>query len=823
MKSQVFLMMALGTLVAPTFAQRATTTDGPLVSNAEADSYAIAEQVYAQARVIQDSTARMPVMARAASLFENYARKFPKAANRDRALYLQAHCLAESGNLTASNEVLGKLSNNSHGEYAAAAAYKLATQSAARQLWEKAQGYYRIVVNESKRPELKNDAMYRLGRSHLQLGQRKEAEEMFRKLQVMQNVKPSIVQSSLLAIAQMKTEDGQDEEAYALFRNLLSQRGLDSRVKGVATLQAARLAARLGRNDESQDLYNQLSRMPGMEKYSGEAQMEGILALFRNKQYQEVVSRVSGKYIPMEDAAKEAQRALIVGQSYMEIKQYAPAIEWFKLAETSRPGTAMAADAGYRRIICVQQVRGMNFFTEAEKYINTYAKPGSATEKLPCMDLVRLMYADRLLLVDPGAAARQYHALNMEQLPEAVRPDALYKKAWCAAQGEAFDPLPTLDFFLSTYPHDLRTADALALRGSTLMKQNRREQALADFDRVVKDYPNSDAAAVAWQRAAQACAGVDAPRMIKYYEGLINYYREIVKRGGKDKPAAVAEAHYNIACALYDSDPAAAVPHFQEARTMNSAQYAPLVGLRLVQCYFKMKDGDKLLEALQELEKSNAASYNALPPAILRWCGWTCYQTNKYKEANKYLTDTLSREPVEKYTGPDGAEKVRPKVEPIVWKTLARSRLEIQQYQEGLVAAEHYVSLENQPYRKAEGMRDQALLLIGLKRAEEARKLCEEAIAIGVDGPIKSSLFITLGDAYYADKQYGEAAKYYGRTANVVSDKDLKPMALYKIVCALKKSDKAGEAEQYEQTLRADFPGWQPDVSTMMFMEEMQK
>ena len=94
---------------------------------------------------------------------------------------------------------------------------------------------------------------------------------------------------------------------------------------------------------------------------------------------------------------------------------------------------------------------------------------------------------------------------------------------------------------------------------------------------------------------------------------------------------------------------------------------------------------------------------------------------------------------------------------------------------------------------------------------------------MGIDGPIKSSLFITLGDAWFADREFAEAAKYYGRTANVVSDKELKPMALFKIVKALQLCGKAGEADQYEQNLNTEFPGWVPDAATMLLVETAEK
>ncbi len=821
----------------------AKTADAPLVANEEADSYAIAEQLYAHATSSRemDSASRAVIMNRAANLFGEFVRKYPNNPNRDKAQYLQAICQAEAGDMNASNANLGNLANKQHGEYAAAAAYKLGTQAASRSLWEKAMGYFRITLRETKRPALRSDATYRLGRALLQMGNRQEAEASFRQVQVMQDVQPAIAQSALLSLAQMKTEDGADAEAYPLYRSLLDSESLDARVRGTATLQAARLASRLGKAQESQELYNRLASIEGMEKYAGEAQMENIITLYRNKDFEGIIRLVSGGYAQIDDPAMAARRALIVGQANMELKRYDSAAQWFALAEKAQPETPLAADAGYRRIVCAQQLRSAGFLGLAEKYLGTYAKPGSATAELPGNELVRLMYADRLMQAalarggydDLSAAAseaerkasqerlaqaaRQFDALTIERLPEPVQADAMYKKAWCAAQLEGDRPsdelIKTLDAFITRHSGDARLPEALVLRGSCRAKRNELGPALADYDRVISDYASSDALPVACQRAAQACAGKDTARMVAYYEKLIACGAPRVK------PTAIAEAHYSIARSLYEEDPARAIPHFEEAAKMDGEHYSKLVDLGLVQCYYKLKDADKLQEALRKLETNNPASYQGLPPTILRWCGWMCSQSRKFVDANKYLSDALQREPQETYTAPDGSQKTRAKVEPLVWKTLARVRLELKQYEFGLEPAQHYVSMETQPYRKADGMRDEAQLLIGLGRTEEARKVCESAISLGIDGPLKSSVFITLGDACYVEKQYGEAAKYYGRTANVVNDKELKPQALYKIARALRKAGKEGEAAQYEDSLRKEFPGWTPSSNDVTLMD----
>lgn len=826
MKKAFPCILALGAAFAPVVCAQ-NAADAPLAVNEEEDAYAIADQLYRQAYSPGlDEDSKAVVLTRAAALYADFVKRYPRSPKYKQALYRQAMCLEEAGETNASSVILEKiLKMKDGGAYAAAAAYKLGALAASRNLWDKAQKYYLAAISKTNDKALRYDATYRLGRVLLQKGQRAEAENRFKSLLVSRtagDARPELIHAALMALAQLKTEDGKDTEALAYYEQLVSMDGVGSRMRGAATLQAARLASRLGKMNEAQAYYARLASIPGMDKYAGEAQMESILTLYKNKNYQEVVKQATGNYIKLDDLGKEARRALIVGQSYMEMKRYGEASHWFRVAEQAQPRTSLAAEAAYRILVCILQSRNenlplkkSNFYEAASDYLSTYAAEGP-TAQLPINDLVRLMYADRLMLADSDQAAAQFDSINISNLPESVRPEAEFKKAWCAARGSALDPIPTLDHFISAYPEDKRLPDALALRGECLLKQNKTGQARADFDRVINEFPASNVVPVCLQRAAQACAADGKSQdMVKYYEKLIS-----IAQKSRVKPAAIAEAHYSIARALYDKTPAEAVAHFEQAREIDPERYGTVVALSLVQCYFKMQDADKLLSCLDSLKSRHKSSYDGLPAAIPRWCGWMCYQAHNYLKADEYLTDAIARAPREKYTDAQGQEKDRPKVEPLVWKTLARTRLELLQFARGYEAAEHYVSMEQQPYRKAEGMRDKALLLIGLKRYEEARKLCEDAIALGIDGPIKSSIFITLGDAWYAEQQYSEAAKYYGRTANIVSDQELKPLALYKIVKALKRCGKEAEAAQYEASLKNDFPNWKPSGSAAFLVKD---
>lgn len=783
-----------------------------LVPNAQKDSFDIALQLYEQASSRKDDVAQQRAdYARAAELFGQYVQSYPKAADRDKALYLQATCLEEAGDLAGSNERLGVLTNTMKGEYAAAAAYKLGMQALNRNSWEKAVGFFKFVIRESRRAEMQNDAWYRLGRALLQQGNRKDAESAFKRLTDSRGVDTRLTHAALLALAQMKTDDRADAEAYTLFTRLLNMPDVDKATRGAATIQAARLAARLGRDQEAQSLYEKIESTEDMAQYRAEAQLDTMTRAYKRKDYEAIIRQVTQSYHALNDPEKEARRALIVGQAYLELERYEQAAQWFEMVEKYQPGSSIGADAAYRRIVCAQHLREVNVLSLAQKFLNNYAAVGSPVENSPLCDWVRFIYADRIMPADAEEAARQFDAIRIEQLPAANRADAEYKKAWSASRGDTYDPIPTLNHFIATYKEDTRIPEAYALRGSCYAKQGKIGEALRDFDYVIAHFPESDVIPACWQKAAQASTG-DVQRMVRYYEGLISCR-------GRVKPAAIAEAHYSIARALYDTQPAEAIPHFKEARTINPEHYASMVDLSLVQCYFKLKDAENLQTALEELKKANPSSYNALPPAILRWIGWMCYQKKQYPAADRFLTDALAREPKETYLAPDGTKKERPQVEALVWKCLARSRLELRQYQRGYEAAQHYLSMENQPYRRAEGMRDMAQLLLGLKKPEEARALCEEAIAMGIDGPMKSALFISLGDTYYAQKNYDEAAKYYGRVANVVSDQELKPLATYKLICTLAHCGKEAEAAQYRDTLKKDFPGWRAPHDVRLFME----
>ena len=120
-------------LLACTALLSAQQADRPLSVKPRQDAMSIAEQLYVQASSQgSDPNQKQQTLLSAAKLFEDYSKRFPKAPDKDKALYRQASCLDEAGDPAAANVILGTLANSMHGEYSAAAAYRLGTQSADR-------------------------------------------------------------------------------------------------------------------------------------------------------------------------------------------------------------------------------------------------------------------------------------------------------------------------------------------------------------------------------------------------------------------------------------------------------------------------------------------------------------------------------------------------------------------------------------------------------------------------------------------------------------------------------------------------------------------
>ena len=870
------LAVSVGVAAAAPASKRAATDE--LTANRERDTYAIAEQLYRQGHVAGlDDATRKNILTRVCELQQTFVKDFPNSPLKTKALYMRATCAEEIGQKELSREVYKELTSagkeGKKDDFVASAAYKLATYhfnralnyaDSAQSLQEAAQNYA-LVEKFSTNNQLVYDARYRRARVYTLLAQNQSgkaaAESQKSALSLYEkyfktnspDVPAHIQGAAHYAYAQLLTDIGGDDNlrtALEQFELFLGAANENEQQRSIATLQAARICTKINQPDKAAAYYEELEKFSNMKDYGGETKMEIIMALFQAGKVDEIRTKYPNDMqnspflkeirIPQQRAAC----AGILGQVYMQNKDYVKAAGFFQFAEQEAMRTSRGADAGYRLIVCLQQIQNGRAENEAAgaklpdlsaygmTYLNLYGTDANPeTKDLQCTNLARVIYADHMMKSDKKNAWTYYRDVDMDNLPDYLVEDTAYKKAWSlfvawSEQKTAENsPKEALDFYVEQVSAPTRLADVLCMRGNYFFESKIYEAALADYRKVIDHHQDTAAYPVCLQRAAHACMNCQPPQTEQaktYFRDLLKYASETGDNaetqgdGSNISKYAAAEANFNLGRLCYQDETEAAIEYFKAAKELNDKSYAASASVCLIQCYFKLKNTHKqtLLKELPLLKKNYPAQYKALSKAVPRWCGWAWYneaqnQLENYRLAVEYLNDSVDREKTEEYTTAEGETKLRPVAEAVVWLTLARSCLEIEQYAStetligGLDAIDYYLSMEADPHRRADGLKTKAMLLNGHGEPAKAMELCSEALNLGVNGPVLSSIRLVAGDSAYLMGDYEKASQLYGLVANFDRNNDLNREALYKAAYVLRLNGKEAEADNYDERLKA--------------------
>jgi tetratricopeptide (TPR) repeat protein len=394
---------------------------------------------------------------------------------------------------------------------------------------------------------------------------------------------------------------------------------------------------------------------------------------------------------------------------------------------------------------------------------------------------------------DIAGAAKVYSEINASVISEKNRPGLLYQRGWCLAEaGDAKGAIRSLSDFINKYPTDSRVPSAIAKRATAYAESAEPAKAIADYDRLTAAGIPEDLNSFGWLESARLRrAESNIPDMILRYQGLLQNVKNLSDN-------LQAEANYWIGWGLVKTNVAKdAVAYLEKARTLRPDAYAKHAGLLLILGYFASQDPLKLAA---EINLAIEGKYDAdIPDQAIQWSGMQSYNSGDYSSAAKSLA--LVSNPEEPRETPKE-----------VWRYLAKARLASGDPEGALAAANNLLAVEDNPGWKADGLLDRGRALLALKRPEEARKAADEALALRPQGHTSAGLNILVGDL---ELQAGDAKTAAGKYLIVVEfhdDKELKPLAFWKLIQALEQQGDRAEAEKYRQKLKAEFPGWKPPV-----------
>jgi tetratricopeptide (TPR) repeat protein len=778
------LVVACGTLSAQI--PRAQPVDPPLRPDSAVDLFARGKNLYDSAQASTDLENRQLCFERAAGIFTTYLNEFANHPNAEMAWWYLGNSYYQGGQLDEGKRCFHTLLNRyGKGKWAAAAAYTLAADHYNKGEYNLAAPLFERFAQNAARPEDRSRGTYFAGTCYRMLGQDREATAAFLKV-LGDPAGVLFAPQSKLALAHLAVKAAKLPDALELYEQIVAS-PCQIKFRGEAALHAALTATKLEQPALAEKYLGLVMTTPGMESFRLDAQTALMASCFAKQEYLKVIETFRSSTLKAE-GENEATRLMIVARAYLRLKKPNDALTIFREVEKLvEPEHDMAFQASYYRLLCFLQIEGRHLPDQVDGFLEIYRKSRSDD---PRIHTALLMKAETLFSnKDIAAAAKVYSEINASRISEKNRSGLFYQRGWCLA--EAGDPqgaVRSLSDFINKYPQDPRLASAIAKRASAYAASAEPANAIKDFDRLTAAGTPAELTAFAWLESARLRRSEgNLADMITRYKGLLENVTDL-------SPKLEAEANYWIGQGLTKTNASKdAVPYLEKARKLRPETYAKHAGLLLTLGYFAAQDAKNLVT---EIDRAIKDQYDSdIPEQILQWAGMQTYNADDFAAAARFLN--LVANPKEPRETPKE-----------VWRYLAKARLETGDAQGALDAATNVLEVEDNPGWKADGLLDRGRALFALKRPADARIATDEALVLRPQGRTKAGLLILSGDLKLLEKDLGGAAAEYTIVVEFHDDKDLKPLALSKLITILEAQNDPTGAAKYRSQLQAEFPAW---------------
>ncbi len=783
-RTLAFLLLAASPVIAQV--PRAGVVDPALAPDTANDFFQRGKNLYDSAQTATDATSRQDLYQRAAGILSDYIVEFPNHPNTEMAWWYLGNSYYQSGHADDGKRCFSTLLNRyGKGKWAAAAAYTLAADHYNKAEYALAAPMFERYAANAAKPEERPRGNYFAGNCYRQLGRDRQAIASFKSV-IQDPTGSAFAPQAKVALGHLALNAGKLLEALEQFEEVIAAPHA-AKIRGEAALQAALTATKLDRTDLAERYLALIMQTPGMEDFRVDAQTAMMGNYFAKKEYKDVIS-VFRRSTTKAAGDKEAARLMIVARSYMRLNQPKEALGLFREVERLvKPETDIAFQASYYRLLCFFEIEGRHLPDQVDAFLQLYrkARPEDSRIHTALMMKAETLFSNKKV----AEAAQVYSEVSASIVSEKNRPGLLYQRGWCLAEaGDHQGAIRSLSEFITRYPKDSRIPSALAKRAKAYANSAEPQKAIADFDRLTAPNIPADLSSFAWLESARMRRGENnIPDMIARYQGLLQNVENLSDN-------LQSEANYWIGWGMIKTNIAKdSIPYLEKARTLRPDAYRKHAGILLALGYFASQDADKLAA---EINLAIDGKYEEdLPDQALQWAGMQGYNSGQYAQAAKFLS--LIATPDE----PRATSKE-------VWRYLAKSRLETADSEGALIAASNVLLVEDNPAWKADGLLDRGRALLALDRAAEARTAADEALALRPQGRTSGGVRILIGDLEMKAGDPKKASAEYLIVIGFLDDKNLKPLALSKLVTALEAQGDKPQAEKYRRQLKAEFPDW---------------
>lgn len=722
--------------------------------------------------------------------YQRYLELYPKGVEAGAAWYRVGECyFKREDTASAETAYLRVIREHRKSAYAPAAAYRLGSIYYARRDYRTAHPYFEIARTRSTKAEIQLHAAYLRARSLNEIGAKPEAVAAFQKVVDFDGVSAranTFREAAMLSIARLSAETGNKKQALEQFEKLAAETKRDD-IKGEALVKAGLIRSALGDEETAKNHLTAALELRGAEEWKPDAQFHLVTTYYGEKDYANVTAiyRKGAFAMPEEIRPK---MLLMVGNAYRHQERYREAIDVYLILREHYPTSEEAVDAEYRKLLCFYHLRSGNLPEFVDAFVEWQTLRDPTHKHIDMAQLLKAEYLFTRGLYAPAGLA--YDKIRVENIPEALRASALYKRGWAHSEG-GNHPLAVRAFgdFLQNYPDDPQVSNALAKRALSFRAVEDYTSALRDLAEIIENHGDSEAAELAYQQSALIKG------QQRDYKGMVESYTALLKHFPDSK--AKPEALFWIGWGQYE------VRNFEEsatalrqARELDRATYFTRATLRIILSEYALQKVDAVRKEIEGLPIGGGGV--DVPPQVFLWLGVKMFDTGDYAAATRFLNRAV--------TPSDPAA-----TQAVVWKRLGQAALYSDNPKDAIVALDRYLQSHQPPTNRARVLHDKAVAHLALGNYRKAETVVEEALGLQPQSRVYGQLCNLWGEIAIRQGEWERAVQRLVKPTYAIDDEDITPTAIYKSARAHQELGQTEKAEELRARLKAKFPAYKDD------------
>jgi len=721
----------------------------------------------------------------AAEQYRIFLRDYPDDARCDEALFRLGECYRNDGKLDEALKVYQQHAQR-FPTSANAARRDLRMGQALQGLGklDEAIAAFRALTEGNAGAEFKEAARYQLARALLDAKQTDEALKTFNAIADAEQDR--FRPYALYQLALTHTERGEADLAVARFDQLAK---ISAEFAPEALFRIGEIEFKREQYDKAAAAYRTVAEQHAESPYAGAAAYGLVQTLVRAKKYEDAIA-AHGKLKELVPEPVRPQTDYLVGNAHYELGQYDTAFKLYEAAAKAAPKSELAVRAEVKMAWCryfLKDSKGL--IAAATTFLNEHPQD-------PDADKVHYLAGEALLQLErPQDALMHYQTIVVDFPRSDVLVEAEFKIGWCLFRKKDLEQArKNFVAFADNHRADARAPEALARAAECAVEDRRMTDAVADYERLLRDYPDSPLAEGALYQLGLAHVSLD--EQDKAIETFLRFTEKY------PKSAHASDAYYWIGSQKQKAGQLdEAVTYLTRSlETAGDETFAERANYKLATIHHERGELDKAAAILLAMLKKNEKA--DVPAKTHLWAAGYLLEQKQFADA-KALYEAF----LKKFTEGAGLDEAHFGV----GECLAHE-------EQWAAALDHYTKADvaGSSLRLLARLRS-GVCLHKLGKDDKALEMLAGLIGGDTPGSIESSALYWLGTVRFLQAQkekdpakaatlYGEAQSRFQRVEILYGTAEERPECMLRVGQCLEATGKPDEAANYYRKLVEEYP-----------------